>query len=411
MFDAVGTVYSAELARRLKSKPFVIGLAVGVVFILIFTKLPHLFENAFEGSNSIVLVGSAPVTSAARPLLEHDYTIKAELPPQAIDKASLKNHHASAAIMLAKTASGLRVTVRAADPGSMEPTRINRDLLPLQLQIVTQRSAADVKRITTIPIDVQTVASKFSSSDQAAEARVIAYTLIFFLYILILMNSQLVMSSVAEEKTSRIAELLVASVDPSALLTGKILAAVTLAVMQMVVWFGAMVLLGGNPAGGASAATASSASSNAFSFAGMFDVITPGVVFAFLLFFVIGLFQLSTMFAAIASLVNRTEDLGSISTPLIFAVVGALFVAIGALGTPDAPWAVACSFVPLISAFVMFARIAVGTVPVWQIVLSLGINIVALWAIAVLAGRIYRVGMLLYGRTPKLSQIWSVIRS
>lgn len=410
MLEAIGTVYSAELSRRLKSKPFLIGLAVGVIFILVFTKLPRLFEGAFEGSNAIVLVGSPSVTSKAQPLLEHDYTVKAALPPQTVDKSTLKNNHASAAFILAQTPGGLHVTVRASDPGSMEPRRINRDLLPLQLQIVTKRSAAEIERISTIPIDVQTVASKFSSSDQAAAARVIAYTLIFFLYILILLNSQLVMSSVAEEKTSRIAELLVASVDPSALLAGKILAAVTLAVLQMTVWFGAMLALGGSP-GGSPAAAASSINNNPFSLAGMFDIVTPGVLIAFLLFFVIGLFQLSTMFAAVASLVNRTEDIGSISTPLIFAVVGALFIAIGALGTPDAPWAVACSFIPLISAFVMFARIAVGTVPAWQIVLSLGINVVALWLIAVLAGRIYRVGMLLYGRTPKFSQIWSVIRS
>ena len=108
---------------------------------------------------------------------------------------------------------------------------------------------------------------------------------------------------------------------------------------------------------------------------------------------------------------NRTEDIGSISTPLIFAVIAALFVAIAALGTPDAPWAVTCSFIPLISSFVMFARIAVGNVPLWQLILSLGINVVALWFIAMFAGKVYRVGMLLYGRTPKFSQIWSVIRS
>jgi ABC-2 type transport system permease protein len=135
------------------------------------------------------------------------------------------------------------------------------------------------------------------------------------------------------------------------------------------------------------------------------------VAITFILFFVIGLLQLSTMFAAVASLVNRTEDLGSIATPLIFAVITALFIAIGALGAPDAPWAVASSFIPLISAFVMFARIAVGNVPAWQLILSLGINLAALWFIAILSGKIYRVGMLLYGRTPKFSQIWSVIRS
>lgn len=409
MIDDIGTVYVAELARRLRSKPFLIGLVVGVIFIVGGTKIPQLFEGAFEGSNAIVLVGDSHLTRAAAPLLSHDYSITSSVPQQPVDRQMLKDHHASAAFLLSRSSSGLRVVVETTDPGRMEPKRISRDLLPLQLQLATHQSAAEVQRISTIPVDVSTVASKFTSSDQATTARLIAYTLIFFLYMLLLLNSQLVMSSVAEEKTSRIAELLVASVDPMALLGGKVLAAVTLALMQMLIWVGALVLAGGNPA--ATPAAVMSSDASPFGLAGALDVITPGVAFAFLVFFVVGLLQLSTMFAAVASLVNRTEDLGSISTPLIFAVVGALFVAIAALGTPDAPWAVTCSFIPLISAFVMFARIAVGTVPVWQIALSVAINVAALWFIVMLAGKVYRVGMLLYGRTPKFSQIWSVIRS
>lgn len=411
MIADIANVFTTEVTRRLRSRPFLIGLLAGIVFIAVFTKLPRLFEGAFEGSNTIILVGTPETTEAVKPLVANDYSVKATLEPRdaaSIDASTLKHYRAAAAFVIGNAANGgLRVTVRANDPGSMDPHHINRDLLPLQLQRITHRSAADIKRISTIPISVQTVSSRFGSSDEAQAARVVAYTLIFFLYMLILLNSQLVMSSVAEEKTSRIAELLVASVDPVALLSGKVLAAVALALLQMVVWFGAAILLGENVTAPATPATGVTM----FGIERIFDVVTPGLTIAFLLFFVIGLLQLSTMFAAVASLVNRTEDLGSISSPLVFAVVGALFIAIAALGTPDATWAVAFSFIPLISAFVMFARIAVGNVPLWQLILSLGINIVALVVIAIFAGKVYRVGMLLYGRTPKLSQIWSVIRS
>lgn len=413
MIDDIGTVFSAEISRRLKSKPFLIGLVAGIVFISAFTKLPRIFENAFNGSNAIVLVGPSSLTNAAKPLLSHDFDVSATLPPQPVasfDAAKLKKYHAGAVMALSTSPGRLNVAIRANDPGSMEPRRISRDLLPLQLQLATHRSAGDVEKLSAFPISVTTVASKFTSSDEAQAARLVAYTLIFFLYMLILLNSQLVMSSVAEEKTSRIAELLVTAVDPVALLSGKILAAVALAALQMAVWVGTMILLGGNPNATPEVAV-SGADVNPFALNGVMNVLTPPVAIAFILFFLIGLLQLSTMFAAIGSLVNRTEDIGSISTPLIFAVVIALFVAIGALGTPDAPWAVICSFVPLISAFVMFARIAVGNVPLWQMLLSLGINVVALWLIALLAGKVYRVGMLMYGRTPKFSQIWSVIRS
>ena len=92
-------------------------------------------------------------------------------------------------------------------------------------------------------------------------------------------------------------------------------------------------------------------------------------------------------------------------------IVAAFLIAITGLAAPDTPLVVACSFVPLLAPFVMFVRIAVSTVPLWQIALSLAINLVALYIIAILAGKIYRVGMLLYGRAPSLRQVWSVIVS
>lgn len=406
MIDDLLTVFSAEFMRRIKSRPYRIGLIIGIVGILAFSRLPALLGSAFGGSSSIVIAGDPSLTARAIPLLKADYDVKAELKAQPITEQTLKEYDAAAAFVLTSTKNGLDVKVYAHDPGSMGMRQIRRDLMPLQLALTTGKSSTQVTDITNFPVDVKPVASKFSSADQAETVRGIAYTLIFFLYILILVNSQLITSSVAEEKTSRIAELLVASVDPVALLGGKILAGAVLALVQLIIWIVAAMLGGhGTPP------PSGSDNDNIFSLANLFDVVTPGVVVAFFAFFLIGFLQVSTIFAAMASLINRTEDLGSITGPLAIPVVAALFIAIGALGTPDAPWAVATSFVPVISPFIMFARIAVSYVPLWQVAASLVVNLVALYLIALLAGKIYRVGMLLYGRAPKLSQVWSVIRS
>lgn len=406
MIDDLLTVFSAEFMRRIKSRPFIIGVLIGVFGIVLLAHLPQFMGNAFGGSTNIVVVGDSTLTARAIPLLKADYEVKAELQPQPITAQTLNHYNAAAAFVLTRSESGLDVHVYAHDPGSMGPKQVRRALLPLQLALTTGKSPKQVTGLTDFPVDVKPVASKFTSADQAELVRGIAYTLIFFLYILILVNSQLVTSSVAEEKTSRIAELLVASVDPVALLGGKILAGGALAVIQMAVWIAAGVIGGqGAPA------AASSDMSNTFSLANLFDVLTPGVVVAFFMFFLIGFLQISTIFAAMASLINRTEDLGSITGPLALPVVAALFIAIYALGAPDTAGAVTTSFIPIISPFVMFARIAVSYVPLWQIALSLAINLAALYVIAVFAGKIYRVGMLMYGRAPKLAQVWSVIRS
>ncbi|MDE2481739.1 MAG: ABC transporter permease [bacterium] len=407
MIADIVTVFTAEFLRRVKSRAFMIGIVIGTLGIIFITKMPALLDKAFNGPNEIVLVGDRALLDRAAPLLAKSYTIEAELPPQAIDEATLRAHHASSAFVFTQHARSFSLEVYAHDPGAVEVPRINRMLMPLALQDALHADAARVKQLTTVPIAIKSLSSKFANSADANAARGIAYTLLFFLYMLILINSQLVMGSVAEEKTSRIAELLIASVDPSALLAGKILAGTVLAVLQMVIWIGVGTAFG-SPAGGAAA---NASSDNIFSLAGILNVITPGVVIAFLAFFVIGLLQVSTIFAAFASLINRTEDLGSVTGPLLIPVVGAFFIAIAALGSPDAPFAVVASFVPLIAPFVMFSRIAVSNVPLWQFAGSLAINLAALYAIAIGAGKIYRVGMLLYGRAPKLSQVWAVLRS
>jgi ABC-2 type transport system permease protein len=407
VIDDVFTVYAAEVARRIRSRPFVVSLLVGALGIAFLIRSPSLIRDAYT-ANRIVLVGNPALTARARPLLQRDFTVDATLPAQPVDASMLRRHHADAVLALGSDSDGLNVTVFTHDPGTLDQSDIRRALLPLQLQIATHRSAADVAQMTTLPILVQAIGSKFSSATESLAVRGVAYTLIFLLYLLIMLNSQLVMSSVAEEKTSRIAELLVSSVNPIALLSGKILASATLGFVQLAVWIAAAILLGGD---GGSSVAASPRHADEMSLNGIFSVISPNVLAAFLVFFAIGFLQLALLFAGGASLINRTEDLGAIALPLVFPLVGALIIATIALGTPEAPLSVAASFIPILAPFVMFARVAVSNVPVWQLALSLGINLGAVAVIAVLAGKIYRVGMILYGRSPSLGQIWSVIRS
>jgi ABC-2 type transport system permease protein len=407
MIQDVITVYVAEVARRIKSRPFIVSLLVGAFGIAFLIRSPALIRDSYT-ANRIVLMGNASLTARAQPMLSHDFRIAAVLPAQAVDGATLRSYRADAAIALASGARGLSVMVFARDPGTLDQSDVRSALLPLQLELTTHRSADVVKQITEMPIEVQAVGSKFSSARQSLAVRGIAYTLIFLLYLLIMLNSQLVMSSVAEEKTSRIAELLVSSVNPIALLSGKILASATLGLVQLTAWVTAAVVFGG---GAGSSTAASSHGADVITLNGIFDIITPGVLGAFVVFFVIGFLQLSLLFASGASLINRTEDLGAIALPLVFPLVSALIIATMALGTPDTPLSVVGSFVPILAPFVMFARIAVSNVPVWQLALSLAINLGAVYVIALMAGKIYRVGMILYGRSPNVGQIWSVIRS
>jgi ABC-2 type transport system permease protein len=404
------TVYSAETMRRLRSRIFVVGVLVGALGIGLIIKLPTYMDSLSNQANRVALAGDPALVSQARPLLRKDFQVVRTMPGKTSVSASdlTDAKKISAIILLRRSGHTMNVAVYARDPGNITVSALRRDLLPISLQISTGLTRTDVAKAMKLPVTVHATNSKFGSAAQANDARIIAYIMLFALYILIMINSQLIMSSVAEEKTSRIAEMLVASVNPSALLSGKIAASATLAVLQMIIWIAIGFILGAHP--GPPAALASADTSRA-SFSFSLSNVSSADITGFAAFFLLGYLQVSTMFAAVGSLVNRTEDLGALAGPLVIPVVAAFLIAMTALAAPNTPVVIITSFVPLIAPFVMFARIVVSDVPLWQVLLSLAINIAATYAIAVLAGKIYRVGMLLYGRPPKLSQIWSVIRS
>lgn len=400
------TVFSAEIVRRIKSRSFILGLVIGAFGILVMLKLPQYMDSFANNSYRVVLGGDGSLITQARPLLAKDFNIAASEPGlRHPSEADIDAHgRAAAVIVFSHAPRGLGVAVYARDPGSINETKLRRDLLPLHLALATSLTQSQVRSLVKMPISVSPLASKFGTAAQADAARGIAYILLFLLYLLIVLNSQLIMTSVAEEKTSRIAELLVASVDPSALLAGKIAASAVLAIVQMALWVAVGFAIGAQGMSGASGGDSSSI------VAGAGSVPLSNIV-GFAVFFLIGYLQMAVMFAAIGSLINRTEDIGSIGGPFFIPVIAALLIATTALAVPDAPLVVATSFIPIVAPFVMFSRIVVSSVPLWQIALSLAINLAAICAFALLGGKIYRIGMLLYGRPPKISQLIRALRA
>ena len=403
------TVYSAELMRRLRSRVFWIGLCFGLLGIAAMMKLPQFLVTTLEqNARAVALAGDPALIERAKPLLQKDFKVTGTLPGVTVPKESdLSGTRAGAIAMLGRDAHALRVTVYAKDPSNFSTASFRRDLLPLNVQLATHLTQAQAQSMLAIAVDVRTIASKFGTASAADSARGIAYVLLVFLYILIVLNSQLILTSVAEEKTSRIAELLVASVDPTVLLIAKIASSATLALLQMGSWIGLALLLGAQPGASGMAAGSPEAHSMPISL----DGISSADITSFLTFFALGYLEMATLFAAVGSMINRTEDLGSLSGPLFLPVIAAFFIAMLALGVPDSPIVGIASFIPVVSPFVMFARVVVSDVPAWQIAISIALNLAAICIIAMAAGKIYRIGMLLYGRPPKFSQIFAVLRS
>ena len=227
------------------------------------------------------------------------------------------------------------------------------------------------------------------------------YIMIFALYMVILLYGQMVATNVATEKSSRAMEVLITSAKPVSMMFGKVLASCLAGFLQIVAIFGSAILFysmnktywGDNQI-----------------IASIFDM--PAQLFGFMLiFFVLGFLIYAFMFGAVGSTASKLEDINTSVMPItLLFVVGFMVVMLSfATGDVDNLLMKVCSFVPFTSSMAMFTRIAMSTVPWYEILISILILIGSVVGVGVISAKIYRVGVLLYGTTPKMGAIFKSI--
>ncbi len=226
------------------------------------------------------------------------------------------------------------------------------------------------------------------------------YIMIFALYMVILLYGQMVATNVATEKSSRAMEVLITSANPTSMMFGKVIASCLAGLIQLVCIFGsAFVCFNLNKSYWGDNMIVRS----------IFDM-PADLLLYMLLFFMLGFFIYAFMYGAVGSTASKLEDINTSVMPITMLFIVAFFVVMFSMssGNIDNIIMKVCSFVPFTSPMAMFTRIAMSTVAPWEIIVSVIILIGSVFGIGVLAAKIYRVGVLLYGSSPKLS---SVIRS
>ena len=229
------------------------------------------------------------------------------------------------------------------------------------------------------------------------------YILIFALYMAIVLYGQLVATSIATEKGSRAMEMLITSARPLNLMFGKVLGSGLAGLIQFAAIFGSGFLFYNlNRTYWADNAIISS----------IFDMPLDILGYA-LLFFVLGYFLYAFLYGALGSLASRSEDINTLSLPITFFFIAAFAVVMTSLGSGDmeSPLLKVCSFLPFTSPMAMFTRIAMGQVPGLEIGISVGILFVSTILVGYLSAVIYRVGVLLYGKPPKWSEIHKIVKA
>ena len=226
------------------------------------------------------------------------------------------------------------------------------------------------------------------------------YIMIFALYMVILLYGQMVATNVATEKSSRAMEVLITSAKPVNMMFGKVIASCLAGLIQLVAVFGAAFLCFNlNKSYWGDNMIVNS----------IFDM-PPSLLGFMLIFFILGFFIYAFLYGAVGSTASKLEDINTSVMPITMLFIIAFMVVMFSLaaGTVDTILLKVCSFVPFTSPMAMFTRIAMSTVPWYEIVLSIAILIGSVIGVGVVSAKIYRVGVLLYGTTPKIG---SVIKS
>ena len=223
------------------------------------------------------------------------------------------------------------------------------------------------------------------------------YVMVFALYMVILLYGQMVATNVASEKSSRAMEVLVTSAKPTAMMFGKVIASCLAGFIQLLCIFGtALLCFRINQAQWADNPIVCS----------IFNM-PPELLGYMLVFFLLGFFIYAFLYGAVGSTASKLEDTNTSVMPITMLFIIAFLVVMFSMssGNLDNIWMKLCSYIPLTSPMAMFARIAMSTVPPYEIVISIAILIGSVVGIGILAAKIYRVGVLLYGTPPKLRSI------
>ncbi|RBY86200.1 ABC transporter permease [Blastococcus sp. TF02A-26] len=375
----VRLVAGREIATRLRDKNFIISSIV-IIVVLIGVMAFQVVVGSGSDESRVGVVGDAselgPAIQAQGEAVGVDVTI-VPLEDEAAARQAVDDEDVDGALV---GGTGAAPELLVKDRDSTMEAVVNGAVAGVA---VAQQLADAGVDLTAVP---EVAVSSLESGDDDGERVVVALIGVGVLYGLLILFGQFVAQGVVEEKSSRVVELLLATMRPWQLLAGKILGLGVLGLAQIVV-IGVIGVVG----------------------ALAFDVVdVPGdlisTVVSVVLWFVLGYAFYASVFAVAASLVSRQEDLGTVLTPTTLVLVAGFFVGLQAAGDPDSTLASVTSYVPGLSPLVMPVRQAAGEAAAWEVALAVVLMLVAIALVVRLGGRVYAGALLRTSGKTKLRE-------
>jgi ABC-2 type transport system permease protein len=403
-------VIRREYLERVRTKGFVIGTVLGPLIMGAMMIVPLL---AMRSGGKQLKVAVLDGTGTLRPAVEDalraarfDDKLRFDVRPETGSEDELKK-----AVLEGELDGFLQLPVDALASGTasyfgrnvsnrIDLRTMERAVSGVIVGVRLSGAGLDPARVEDLTrgVDLKTIrVSESGEREDQGGAMIFALILLMILYSSIIMWGNAVMTSVIEEKTSRVVEVMASGVPSTTLLAGKLFGVGGAGLTQFLVWslslFGVSLVMAGPLSGSLP-----------------MPEVTPVMLVSFVLFFLLGFFFYASLYAAIGAAVNTVQEAQSLAFPVLVPIIIGMVSFPAALESPDGAVAVTLSMIPGISPLIMFLRIVVLTPPWWQIALSIGLLALAILGVLWVSARVYRVGILMYGKKPTFPELVKWVR-
>lgn len=413
------TVISREYLERVRSKSFVIGTVLGPALMSLFIVVPMLTaDKGGDAERTIAVIDEGgdvrgPLAEALAEAGRKGLTLE----PVAVGPGGLEPAIAEVKKMIVDGSvhSGLVIPSDFIESGkasfynkSVSSAVVRQEQLKPALDRILREERfkrAQVPdslfnylsgRADIAGISVTAEGGEEEQNDDSSFG--MAFVLIMIMYMMVLMYGMHTLTAVIEEKSSRMVEVLLASVSPGDLMMGKVIGIGLAGLTQFFIWASAFFVL-------------SQRGVTMGDFTLDVGFLTPTILVSFVMFFLLGFFLYATLFAGVGAMCNSVQDSQQFQFPLTMGLVIPMMLLSLVMRSPNSPLAAGLSLVPLFSPVLMFMRVCMETPPFWQIALSWVLMGASIWVSARAAGKLFRIGILLYGQSPTWATLAKALRS
>ncbi|MBQ4021738.1 MAG: ABC transporter permease [Bacteroidales bacterium] len=437
--NKIGIIIGREYTTRVKKKSFILTTLLTPVFMAVLILIPSVIM-LYQGKDQqkVMLVDRSGLV---QPYFQSGEKVEYSFADTNADIEQMKADFDDLGIDVLVVVSGLdadnnvSVTTYSKEPVSLEDKssisrKVETAVRDYKLKAYDIVGYEDImaKVKTDVPVEALTLTSDGGEKADSVEAYMImAYIMSFLIYMFTFMFGNMVMRGVIEEKSNRIVEVVVSSVSSFELMMGKIIGVAGVALTQFIIWivltlllvsaggalFGADLLSSGAAAvPGAAEATDAVAGTVANGIlGGLASLNIPYLLVFFLIYFLLGYLLYASMFAAVGSAVDNEADTGQLAMPITIPLMLGLFIMLHTFQHPSSGLSFWASIIPFTSPMVMLARLPFGVVPGWQLALSIALLLLTFVFVTYLSARIYRVGILMYGKKASFKDLYKWMKS